>query len=52
MKSDSTIWPSPTGHRGVFVFDRREWSTCLAGFLRWSDFAGMGPRLPRLKVAA
>jgi putative adenylate-forming enzyme len=41
-----------TGQRGVFVFDRREWSTCLAGFLRWSDFAGMGPRLPRLKVAA
>jgi phenylacetate-CoA ligase len=41
-----------TGQRGVFVFDRREWSTCLAGFLRWSDFAGMQPRFPRLKVAA
>jgi phenylacetate-CoA ligase len=41
-----------TGQRGVFAFDRREWSTCLAGFLRWSEFAGMRPRVPRLKVAA
>jgi phenylacetate-coenzyme A ligase PaaK-like adenylate-forming protein len=41
-----------TGRRGVFVFDRGEWSTCLAGFLRWSDWAGTGPRLPRLRVAS
>jgi phenylacetate-CoA ligase len=41
-----------TGQRGVFAFDRREWSTCLAGFLRWSDFMGVRPRLPRLRIAA
>jgi phenylacetate-CoA ligase len=41
-----------TGQRGVFAFDRREWSTCLAGFLRWSEYAGMQPRFPRLKVVA
>ena len=41
-----------TGERGVFVFDRREWGACLAGFLRWSEWAGTRPRLPRLRVAA
>ena len=41
-----------TGRRGVFVFDRREWSACLAGFLRWSDWCGTRPRLPRLRVAS
>jgi phenylacetate-coenzyme A ligase PaaK-like adenylate-forming protein len=41
-----------TGRRGVFVFDRREWSACLAGFLRWSDWSGTRPRLPRLRVAS
>ena len=40
-----------TGRRGVFVFDRPEWSTCLAAFLRWSAFVGVRPRLPRLRVA-
>lgn len=41
-----------TGRRGVFAFDRREWSACLAGFLRWSEWAGTRPRLPRLRVAS
>jgi phenylacetate-coenzyme A ligase PaaK-like adenylate-forming protein len=41
-----------TGQRGVFVFDRREWSTCLAGFLRWQSLIGVRPRLPRVRVAA
>jgi phenylacetate-coenzyme A ligase PaaK-like adenylate-forming protein len=41
-----------TGQRGVFVFDRREWSTCLAGFLRWSAFIGVRPRVPRVRIAA
>ncbi len=41
-----------TGRRGVFVFDRGEWSACLAGFLRWSDWCGTRPRLPRLRVAS
>ena len=41
-----------TGRRGVFVFDRQEWSACLAGFLRWSDWSGTRPRLPRLRVAS
>jgi phenylacetate-CoA ligase len=40
-----------TGRRGVFVFDRREWCACVAGFLRWSDWSGTRPRLPRLRVA-
>lgn len=41
-----------SGRRGVFVFDRQEWSACLAGFLRWSDWSGTRPRLPRLRVAS
>jgi phenylacetate-CoA ligase len=41
-----------TGRRGVFVFDRREWSVCLAGFLRWSEWSGTRPRLPRLRIAS
>jgi phenylacetate-CoA ligase len=41
-----------TGRRGVFVFDRREWSTCLAGFLRWSEWSGTRPRLPRRRIAS
>jgi putative adenylate-forming enzyme len=41
-----------TGRRGVFVFDRREWSACLAGFLRWSEWSDTRPRLPRLRVAS
>jgi putative adenylate-forming enzyme len=40
-----------SGRRGVFVFDRAEWSACLAGFLRWSEWSGSRPRFPRLRVA-
>ena len=40
-----------TGRRGVFVFDRPEWSVLLANFVRMSSFMGVGPRLPRMRVA-
>lgn len=36
-----------TGLRGVFVYNRREWSTVLANALRWHAFVGIRPRLPR-----
>ena len=36
-----------TGLRGVFVYNRREWSTVLANALRWYSFLGIRPRFPR-----
>ena len=36
-----------TGSPGVFVYNRREWSTVLANALRWYDYIGVQPRLPR-----
>jgi phenylacetate-CoA ligase len=42
-----------TGVPGIFVFDRREWRTCLASALRWTFFIGSRPRLPRrIRMAA
>lgn len=41
-----------TGRRGIFVYSRAEWVVCLAGFLRWTELTGTGPRLPRRRVAA
>jgi phenylacetate-CoA ligase len=40
-----------TGSRGLFVYSRREWSTMLATFLRWTEMIGMLPRPGRRRVA-
>jgi phenylacetate-CoA ligase len=40
-----------TGRKGVFVADRAEWRQYLAGFFRWNHYAGLAPRLPRLRIA-
>jgi putative adenylate-forming enzyme len=41
-----------TGRRGVFVADRDEWRTFLAGLLRANEYMGLRPHLPRRRVAA
>jgi phenylacetate-CoA ligase len=41
-----------TGRKGVFVADRAEWRQYLAGFFRWNHYAGLAPRLPRLRIAS
>jgi len=42
-----------TGRKGVFAYDRREWSTVLANALRWYDYIGVRPRLPgRVRISA
>ena len=42
-----------SGKRGVFLFDRREWSIVLAVTLRWGRLMGVTPRLPnRVRSAA
>lgn len=40
-----------TGRRGVFVFDRREWSVLLALLLRLTREMGNRPQLPRPRIA-
>jgi putative adenylate-forming enzyme len=35
-----------TGFKGVFVVNRKEWSTAIAGGLRCAAFAGVSPHLP------
>jgi phenylacetate-CoA ligase len=41
-----------TGRRGLFVYDRRGWVDLLSQFMRYTDWVGTKPRLPRLRVAA
>jgi phenylacetate-CoA ligase len=42
-----------TGVPGIFVFDRREWTTALASALRSMSLTGNRPRLPRrVRMAA
>lgn len=40
-----------SGRKGLFVYDRPDWSAVMAGFLRYSRLAGTGPRIPRVKLA-
>ncbi|HET7319221.1 MAG TPA: hypothetical protein VFK23_08805 [Nitrospirota bacterium] len=40
-----------SGRKGVFVFNRKEWSTAIAGYWRCGAFMGIKPRLPRWKMA-
>jgi phenylacetate-coenzyme A ligase PaaK-like adenylate-forming protein len=48
------IMPSggTSGRRALHVFDRDEWTECLAAFMRWSDLMGLTPKLPRLRIAS
>jgi phenylacetate-CoA ligase len=41
-----------TGRKGVFVADRDEWRTYLAGLLRANEYMGLRPRLPRRRRVA
>src|SRR4051794_9299538 len=41
-----------SGRKGLFVYDRDEWRAIMAQFLRHTAFAGVRPRLPRLRIAA
>ena len=42
-----------SGRKGLFVFDRSEWRTIIAQFLRYGEMSGVRPRLPRrLRIAA
>jgi phenylacetate-coenzyme A ligase PaaK-like adenylate-forming protein len=41
-----------SGTKGLFVYGREAWVGLLAQFLRYGDWAGVRPRLPRLRVAA
>lgn len=46
-----TTTSGSSGLKGVFVSNRKEWSTALAAFLRCGKFMGLTPRLPnRRKV--
>lgn len=40
-----------SGRKGLFVYDRPDWQAVVAGFLRFTRFADMGPRLPRRRLA-
>lgn len=41
-----------SGHRGVFVYGRADWTETLAGLaLCWSAYLGFAPRLPRRRFA-
>lgn len=40
-----------SGRKGVFVYDRAGWVSVASMFLRRSDWVGVRPRLPRLRLA-
>jgi phenylacetate-coenzyme A ligase PaaK-like adenylate-forming protein len=40
-----------SGRKAVFVYDRAGWRGVLTMFLRRSDWVGLRPRLPRLRLA-
>ncbi len=41
-----------SGRKGLFAYDRAGWVELLAQFLRYTDWAGSRPRIPRLRIAA
>lgn len=41
-----------SGKRGIYVYDRDEWTTVLAGLFRWMDLLEIAPRIPRRRIAA
>jgi phenylacetate-CoA ligase len=40
-----------SGRKAVFVYDRAGWRAVLTMFLRRSDWTGMKPRIPRLRLS-
>jgi phenylacetate-CoA ligase len=42
-----TTTSGSSGMKGVFVFDRKEWSTALAGLIRCGSYVGVSPSLLR-----
>ena len=40
-----------SGRKGLFVYDRAEWASIMAQFLRYNALAGIRPRLRALKLA-
>ena len=40
-----------SGRKGVYVFDRPEWSAYVAQYLRYVAFLGAAPRVPRQRLA-
>jgi phenylacetate-CoA ligase len=40
-----------SGRRGLYVWDRPAWSALVAASMRWMGWMGVGPRLPRWRVA-
>ena len=41
-----------SGKRGVFIYDKDEWRTFLAGVFRWMQLVGVRPGWPRGRVAS
>ena len=41
-----------SGRKGLYVYDRTGWAAICAQLLRYNDWTGLRPRLPRLKLAA
>ena len=41
-----------SGRKGLFVYDRRAWRGLLTLFFRYSEWSGIRPRVPRLRIAA
>lgn len=39
-----------SGRKGLFVYDRPDWQAVTAGFIRFTRFAGAGPRIPRRRL--
>jgi phenylacetate-coenzyme A ligase PaaK-like adenylate-forming protein len=41
-----------SGRKGLYVYDRAGWAVICAQLLRYNDWTGLRPKLPRLKIAA
>ena len=41
-----------TGTPSLYVYSRADWTGILALFLRYSEMAGLRPRIPRVRIAA
>lgn len=41
-----------SGSKGLFVYDRFGWTALVAQYFRYSAWAGVAPRIPRLRIAS
>jgi phenylacetate-CoA ligase len=41
-----------SGRKGLYVYDRPGWAGICAQLLRYNDWTGLTPRIPRLRIAA